>query len=477
MAADDATSLFTNPATSPATSPAASPAADLPPGPPAGVAALHPRPRSLPVLVAPTLTTEHNTLALPALPLACWRLEAARFDFDSSVVRPDAEAEFAMLAAMFDTTGGAALSVFGHADPVGDDEYNKALSGRRARAIYALVTRDPAIWNELAGAEAWPAAAFTMMQDRTGKPPGTARDELFRAYMDAICHRPDGTAFSVEKAGFLGRGTDAGGKADVQGCSEFNPILRLSQDDEQALQAPDRRAERNERNAPNRRVLVFLFPPGMFVPPAAWPCPRTSEGSSGCRAQFWPDGDHRRAAQDREREYAHDKDTFACAFYDRMARRSPCEAVRKSLEMRLFSAAHEAIPGARYRVTAGQHDVREGTADAQGNLKEDNLVAPSRVLVEWDFPAAGGEAGAARDFAFCLSVAIDAGHTGDDAAITRRLNNLGYVMAALGDNVHAFQVDYGVAPSDGTLDAATRTRIIQIHDDKLARSEAGQGGA
>jgi len=27
------------------------------------------------------------------------------------------------------------LSVFGHADPVGSDDYNKALSGRRAMAV------------------------------------------------------------------------------------------------------------------------------------------------------------------------------------------------------------------------------------------------------------------------------------------------------------------------------------------------------
>ena len=441
--------------------------------PPAGVAARHPRARSLPVLVAPTLAGETNTLALPALPLACWRLEAARFAFDSSVVHPDAEPELTLLATMFDTTGGAALSVFGHADPVGDDEYNKALSGRRARAIHALLVREPAVWRDIAGAEAWPAAAYTMMEDRTGLPAGTSHDALFRAYMDAICHRADGTAFSVEPTGFLGRGADPGGKADVQGCGELNPILRFSAADEQALQAPARRTERNERNAPNRRVLVFLFRPGMFVPPALWPCPRASESSSGCRAQQWPDGDHRRSAQDREHEYARDRDTFACAFYDRMARRSPCEAVRKALDLRLFSAAHEAIPGARYRVTAGDADVREGTADAQGNLHEDHLVAPNRVLVEWDFPVLPGEP--ARDFAFCLTVMMDASRDDDDAAIARRLNNLGYVMDALPDNVHAFQVDYGVTPADGTLGAETRAKIIQIHDDKLARSEATQG--
>jgi hypothetical protein len=139
------------------------------------------------------------------------------------VARPDAEPELTLLASMFDSVGGPALSVFGHADPVGDDEYNKALSGRRARAIYALFTRDTAIWSELAGAEAWPPAAFAMMQDRTALPAGTPRDALFRAYMDAICHRADGTPFAVDRTGFLGRGADPGGKADVQGCRPRNP--------------------------------------------------------------------------------------------------------------------------------------------------------------------------------------------------------------------------------------------------------------
>src|SRR5215510_1902143 len=146
-----------------------------------GIAAQHPARRSLPVLVAPSLRDEKNTVAIADVPLACWRLEAARFDFDSSVIRPDAELELTLLAGMFDTTGGAALSVFGHADPVGDDEYNKALSGRRTKAVYGLLTRDTAMWNELARSETWPQAAFIMMQARTGKPASTARDDLFRA--------------------------------------------------------------------------------------------------------------------------------------------------------------------------------------------------------------------------------------------------------------------------------------------------------
>jgi hypothetical protein len=454
---------------------------------PGGVAAQHPPRRSLPVLVAPSLTGEQNAVAVTDAPLACWRLEAARFDFDLSVIRPDAEPELTLLAGMYDATGGAALSVFGHADPVGDDEYNKALSGRRAKAVYALLTHDTHMWNELANAEVWPAAAFTMMQERTGKPPGTARDELFGAYMDAICHRPDGSPFVVPRSGFLGRGLDPGGKADYQGCSEFNPILRSSAADEQALSAPERRAERNARNAPNRRVLVFLFPAGMFAPAASWPCPRAAEGSGGCRAQFWPDGDHRREAQDSERTYERDKDTFACAFYDRMARRSPCELLRKTLRIRLLDPDGRPISGARYQLTVGGHDVRTGTASVRatpppqggapppddgsaGWLTEDHVLAPS----ECELAYAPADATESPDrYPFKLAFLLEFKDETDEA-YRRRLHNLGYhpeddrAVA-----VTRFQRDYGLA-EHGQLDEPTKQRLRSAHDDGVPPSEVNK---
>ena len=65
-----------------------------------GVAGEHPR-RRLSLFVAPTSSGDHhNTLAPPLAPVGCWRLEAARFDFDSSVVRPEAKAELTLLAAL-----------------------------------------------------------------------------------------------------------------------------------------------------------------------------------------------------------------------------------------------------------------------------------------------------------------------------------------------------------------------------------------
>src|SRR5574337_1959703 len=92
-----------------------------------------------PVRVAPMLAAERNTIREGLVPVARWQVEDLRFDFDSSFVLPDARDEFALLAALRHDFPECRMALFGHADPVGDDEYNKVLSGRRAMAVYGLV--------------------------------------------------------------------------------------------------------------------------------------------------------------------------------------------------------------------------------------------------------------------------------------------------------------------------------------------------
>ena len=110
-----------------------------------GVAASHPEPEAQLIRVAPTTETSANTVRAFLIPVGCWRIDDVRFDFDSSVVLPGAYKEMALLAGLVKEHPGAPLSLFGHADPVGDDDYNKRLSGRRVRAIYAMLIRDAAI--------------------------------------------------------------------------------------------------------------------------------------------------------------------------------------------------------------------------------------------------------------------------------------------------------------------------------------------
>lgn len=475
-----------------------------------GIFSEHDLTEDLAVRAAPATTDQaFNTIRRPLAPRACWRLEDMRFEFDSSFVKPEAKIEFLLLAAAFGRMGKPVLSVFGHADPVGNDEYNKLLSGRRAQAIYGLLIRSAELWEDLyahpLGGDNWGRkglqAMLATVTDSGGEPywngaadgqwsqpwsdairrfqhdrglgetgsfgEPAARRPLYLAYMDAICTSADGQPFSVDPSGFLGGGADAGGKADYQGCSRFNPVMVFSKKEQSSL--PE--AEIDRRNASNRRVLIFLFPPGTSIAPASWPCPRAKEPSAACRQQFWPDGDARRSPKANHREFAKDRDTFACAFYDRMARSSPCEGVRKRLELRLFDATAQAIAKAPYRVTVGSHDSRQGTADPEGRLVEDQLLAGSKLLVEWGFPDGPG------DFPFSLEVRLDFDRGDDDAVAAKRLRNLGYVLDDLSANVQLFKHDYGLKPEDGSLDDATRKAITDVHDRRLSKAEFQDQGS
>lgn len=320
-----------------------------------GHTASHPEAETLSLLVAPATGKEKNTVRLALVPVGCWKLEDLRFVFDSSFVLPDARDEFDDLAKLRAAHPGSPLSIFGHADPVGNDDYNKILSGRRARAIYAVLIRDAAIWESLyknaegtgdvwgqvqiqhclaalgllttppSGTKSTEAtAAIKSFQSANGlNPDGDAgpqtRAKLFPAYFDFL------SSAKLTKADFLARGADAGGKGDFQGCSEFNPLLMFSATENQQLNQPAQLDERNRQNSTSRRVLALLFRPDAVVDPARWPCPRASESTAACVKRFFSDAATRRQFQAKRRTFEVDGDTFACRFYDRLVALSPCE--------------------------------------------------------------------------------------------------------------------------------------------------------
>lgn len=320
-----------------------------------GHADTHPKPDVFPLLLAPTVAAENNTLRMQLIPLACWKLNDVRFDFDSSFVLPDSATEFAELNQLRKDHPGAPLSIWGHADPVGNDDYNKLLSGRRAEAIYAVLIRDAGRWEKLYSTstqgDGWGLKSTQIMLKKLGFDPGPAtgtmnsqtkkavqdfqgknppltvdgdpgkktREKLFLAYMDAIC------PLKLTKADFLAKGADSNGKGDFQGCSEFNPVMVFSQSENTELSKPQNQKKRNEENGPNRRVMALLFRPGISVTPAKWPCPSANAGVGGCKDRFWSDGEKRRSNQAVRREFVKTKDTFACRFYHRLAISSPCE--------------------------------------------------------------------------------------------------------------------------------------------------------
>ena len=346
-----------------------------------GIAATHPITVDFPRRVATNQPGDgrRNTIKDLLIVVGCCTVPDGHFDFDSSFVRPDARAAMIKLADLRDaltepapagtppgpdgqpSTDPPPLSIFGHADPVGNDVYNSNLSRRRASAIYGMLIRDAAIWERLintgTGGDVWGKSQFQTMQDfvleRTGEPigrdgvaVGPNRRRLILAYMDAVCVRrnKDGSEapFSLQRdADFLARGTGFAGKGDVQGCSRFNPTLLLSDKTVADLEKKnDKHASRNAANEINRRVIAFLFKPGSQVDPNKWPCPHVrDDGAVGkCTERFWSDAPARRKADPvNDRLFRKDRRTFACRWYHGIAQSSPCEGVHKQWVIRILT--------------------------------------------------------------------------------------------------------------------------------------------
>lgn len=368
-----------------------------------GVSGRHAGADVLPALVGPATDGEFNTVVAGIIPVACWRVDDIRFEFGSSFVTPAAKAELAHLATLIKDHPDCPLSVFGHADPVSDDDFNKRLSGRRAMAIYGLLTRDTALWEELytqpVGGDKWGESSLRAMHVQVnGSPPGGGvpdvsgpehnsgqRRQLFFQYMDALC----GPDLKLEKKTFLARGTDPGGKGDLQGCGEFNPILIFSQQDHQRFQQAENSTERNAANAPNRRVVVLLFRKGSKVDQAKWPCPRVKEGAAACRRRFWSDGEARRSRRlpDQERLFEESQDTFACRFYHRLTTGSPCERkpvpLPVALEIIQDKDRNNAVDEREPVLTLVRFGAWDQAYDAAGNVR--NAAAEAQNFVGADF--------------------------------------------------------------------------------------------
>lgn len=502
-----------------------------------GIAAGYPQRIERRVLVAPATGNEFNRLRPFLVTVGCALVPDHQFEFDSSFILPDADKSFGQLVNLIERMPDCPLSVFGHADPIGRDRYNKTLSGRRAIAVYGVLTRDTELWEQKlyrqpVGGDRWGTRSLQIMLNSAGHPPGNlegtmdsetrdaveafqrqhgldpdrdpgpiTRGKLFEVYMDLLCRDDSGKPFRVDKDAFLGGGADTDGKADYQGCGEFNPVLIFSEEEHAEFSRPENHAARNEANASNRRVIVYLFERGTTVDPQLWPCPRAGEGDAGCRRRFWSNGEERRSQREpeRQRTFQEDEDTFACRFYHRLAGFSPCEAGVKLWVVRLnVDGANGKIPLAnrRFALIAGDSEhapVMRGTTDPEGILRipvyddtttmtlkldasgylleepapddETDSEQPERVPQgeEWE-----GEVG------FVTLILEGGALLPIDSPAPRqyrqRLHNLGY---GAGDPdswdqrtelaaVRAFQRDHGLEPSGG-LDTETRERIRQEH--------------
>jgi outer membrane protein OmpA-like peptidoglycan-associated protein len=331
--------------------------------------------------VAPTdQEHEHNTLRDPLQAIKEWELDDAHFDFDSSILLPSMSQELAELAVLVRAHPESPLSVFGHADPTGDIGYNKILSGRRALALFGLLTNQIAIWEHLLatpiGRDDWSKdqrAARIMQGHLTGSTPAPGVPtkplaQLLPAYMAKLAVDGTGAAFTLPLSRFLGKGADKDGKAAVQGCGESNPLRVFSQQETRRFTDPSEHERRDAENAINRRVTVFLFAPGTEVPPAKWPCPRTREGITGCRARFWSDASARATPTETRREFPADLTTFQCRFYDRLAlgaRRTPA---MRPLVLQLFNEQAKPDGGVPFSLSV-EGVTNTGTTDGDGMLR------------------------------------------------------------------------------------------------------------
>lgn len=467
-----------------------------------GIAGRFPDAGPLQIVAAPSTSAELNAVRLRLIPVACWRVDDVRFAFDSSLVTPDVAAELQMLVSLREAhkktdtltskTEYPPLSVFGHADPVGTDDYNKALSGRRATAIYALLIANSeaatsvSLWQQIAEAENWGADQRQTMRNATGLPDGTSDSDLFKAYLQKLCPKE----LQLTRKDFLSQGADSGGKGDYQGCSEFNPVLIFSQNREAQFEDSNNEAARNLANAQNRRVVVLLFRVGSKVDPNKWPCPRSKEGTAGCIRRFWSDGEKRGSTrlQSQDREYVKTRDTFACRFYDRICNSSPCEN-HSNFRIRLYDSDGNYIPNAPCRVTIEQREPYQMQADVRGVIVLRDVKVPSNCVIEWGFTPKDGED---ADLEFVSNfqwtgqgtqkqeeAAADAGEQDDSA---KMLNNLGYASSDAKLNLKNFQRDYGDLASPalqptGEMDASTKkllTDVYQACADDLRQTQINQ---
>lgn len=450
----------------------------------------------------------------PPQPLAVLTLGAVHFGFGSSFVLPAAAAKIAEFKQAIDKNPGAGVAVFGHADPVGGDDGNKKLSGRRAMSVYRLLTKNVEEWSKIASDDKWDlrhtqamlahlqdkkqvpyyggsvdgkngpkteSAVKAFQQDNGLKPDGIAgprtHAKLYELYMGSIC------PVTCKDEDFLGDPTDPKRQWACIGCGEFNPVLVFSREDDDKFRTSGDKSARDAKNAPNRRATVMLFPPASKGPGnVVFPCPALDEGWSKCKEQLFEDADTRLKPGEAERTWEKDKNTFACKFYAGIAHESsgpPVDPVQDGkLNLHLLDQNGAEFPSGTsipYRLTIG------GTAASEGKSLDgwvEHQLDPNacqEVKIEWGALEGGGSG---YRFESIVFVGCD-GAQGRELSMAR-LGNLGYVCDSGSDEdfrhaIQAFQRDYGIEESpdlvDGDAPPVTKAKLAEFYGDSCTAPE------
>ncbi len=267
--------------------------------------------------------------------LECASIPGVTFEFDKSFVRPSVVDHLAALQAALKKHPAAKVLVFGHTDKVGSETYNKALSERRANSVYAFITNDVNTWEQLYTAENWGIKSVQEVLADLGGPyhPGLVDGKSGPKTEAAIKNFQKDNGLVVD--GVAGPNTRKklfmaymSGKHDIKltaddfldpkhiGCGEFNPVIQTE-----------------EANEANRRVMFYLFDAKR---PPSFPC---KEGDvCPCKKQMTPP----------KPRYV---DTFACSFYDSVAKDCGCEikpAAVKQFAVAFISPQHKVTPVKQY---------------------------------------------------------------------------------------------------------------------------------
>lgn len=295
--------------------------------------------------------------------VAVGSLPGVTFATDSAFVRPSVVEELKALESLARAHPTAKISIFGHADAVGDELYNKKLSERRAWSVYAFVVDDAEAWETLYqhGDEAWGAPVLSQilsdlghegalevaMRSFRGLPDGAPvsndaafRTELFAAYMSDKKRGID-----LPRSRFLEPG--------YMGCGEYNLL-------EAASGASDT----------NRRVTFVFFDPDQ-VP--VFPC--AFADIAPCQQQLAAPGERNR-------------ETFRCAFFDEHAREisTPTnDDDPDAVVLRFYRADGTFIPNASWCLYGPSGEER-GSADAQGVSLLSADLGQGRYTITWHDP-------------------------------------------------------------------------------------------
>jgi hypothetical protein len=253
-------------------------------------------------------------------------------------------------------------------------------------------------------------------------------------------------------------------KMSLQSCGKFNPIVLLTAAEMQGYDEKNRNAD----DAPNRRVIMFFFAKGTTVDTSVWPCPNVKEAGDACKGAFWPGGDAKRKNGDTKRLYKDTRDTMACRFYDRFARRSPCEGVKPGfgIDIHLYDDSGQPMTNVPYRISTGGDAKSALSADGWVHVAVAENSCPDTCTVEWGTVDADGE------YPFWADLVVDCDDGDDQANADAKLHNLGFPRGLpLDTRVQRFQTRYessvtGLA-SDGTIPAATVQKISDVYANGL----------